>query len=145
MIQWNSIIIRALLYYTYFAFSLSIFEYIDILNLSKKEARVLILLCEQYYLIQPKYNRLKIAGSSLDYKHTEEFIIKFSEENYYLFGKTYFPSTIIKLRRKNNHMFGRKNNLYLIYEKSSSVKTYTLSRIAQNYYFCIFIRWYIYK
>ena len=41
---------RALLYHIHLAFSLAILEYIDINNLSKEEARKLILSREQYYL-----------------------------------------------------------------------------------------------
>jgi group I intron endonuclease len=74
----NSYIYNALLLHGYSGFSLSILEFIDISNLSKKEARKLILEREQYYLglifkeAEPNtYNILPTAGSSLGYKHTE--------------------------------------------------------------------------
>jgi group I intron endonuclease len=132
--QTNNYICKALKYHTHLAFSLSILEYINISNLSKEEARKLILSREQYHLdlIKPKYNILKIAGSSLGYKHTEESFIKFSGENHPLFGKTHSPNTIIKLSGKNNHMFGRKGNLHPMYGKSPSIKTRILSRIVQG-------------
>lgn len=48
--QINSYIYRAFLHHTYCAFSLSILEYINIFNLSKDTARLLILSREQYYI-----------------------------------------------------------------------------------------------
>lgn len=48
--QVDSYISRALIHHTHSAFSLSILEYIDISNLSKEEARKLILSREQIYL-----------------------------------------------------------------------------------------------
>jgi len=80
----DNYICRALLNHSHSAFSLTILEYIDVSNLSKEEARKLILSCEQYYLDlifledDPNtYNILKEAGSSLGYKHTEEAISYF--------------------------------------------------------------------
>lgn len=70
----NSYISRALLRHSYAVFRLSILEYIDVSNLPKEEARKLILEREQYYLdlLKPEYNILKVAGSSLGFKHSEE-------------------------------------------------------------------------
>jgi len=84
---------RALLFYDYSSFSLTIYEIIDISNLSKEEARKLILELEQFYIdtILPEYNILKVAGSLLGYKHTEESLAKIS------FAKV----------GGNNPMFGR--------------------------------------
>ena len=64
-------------------------EYIDTLNMDKKEIRKLVLLREEYYLnsIHPEFNLLKTAGSLLGHKHS--------------------PETIIKLSRKNSHMYGK--------------------------------------
>lgn len=61
----SSHINNALYLYRYSAFSLSILEYIDISNLSKEEARKLILEREQYFLnlLDPKFNILKTADS----------------------------------------------------------------------------------
>jgi group I intron endonuclease len=94
----------------------------------------LILSREQYYinLIEPKYNILKIAGSSLGYKHTEESFSKFSGENHHLFGKKHSPSTIVKLSGENNHMFGKRGELHPMYGKSPTIETRTLSRVAQG-------------
>jgi len=61
----NSIIHKALLKYGYANFQLEILEYCDISMCIERE---------QYYLdlLNPKYNILKKAGSSLGYKHTLE-------------------------------------------------------------------------
>jgi group I intron endonuclease len=73
------IISKALLKYGYSAFSLSIIEYIDINNLDSASAKKLILEREEYYLnkLNPDYNILKKAGSSLGYKHSEENLALF--------------------------------------------------------------------
>ena len=70
----NNYISRALIHHEYSAFSLSILEYIDILNLSLEKARKLILSREQYYIdtLKPEYNIQKIAGSSLGQKRSEK-------------------------------------------------------------------------
>lgn len=62
-------------------FFLSILEYIDITNLSKEQAKELVLLREQYYFntLNPEFNLLKIAGSSIEFKHTEASKAKLSE------------------------------------------------------------------
>lgn len=83
----NSYIYSAILQHGYSNFSLSILEYIDITNLSREDARKLILEIEQKYInnLKPDYNLLKIAGSPLGNKHSEESkltrSIKISGEN----------------------------------------------------------------
>jgi hypothetical protein len=63
------VINRALLKHGYSNFKLEIIEYCDPKELTRKE---------QYYmdLLNPEYNVLKKAYSSLGYKHTETFLIK---------------------------------------------------------------------
>jgi hypothetical protein len=55
---------------------LGILEYINVdeLKMDKREIRRAIFDREQYYLdmMNPTFNILKIAGSNLGYKHTEE-------------------------------------------------------------------------
>lgn len=65
----KSQIYAALLKYGYSSFSLEILEYCD---------RSIAVSREQYYidLLNPEYNILKKAGSSLGYKHSEETIEK---------------------------------------------------------------------
>lgn len=110
----------------YSAFSLTIIEYINISNLSKEEARLLILSREQYYLdsLQPEYNILKIAGSSLGYKHTEESLAKMSEASK---GRISSPETIAKLSKimlgENNSMYGKLGENHPMYGKTHSTNT----------------------
>jgi group I intron endonuclease len=85
--QVDNYIARALLLHGYEAFSISILEHIDISNLSKEEARLLILKREQYFLdnmlfSEPKpetYNILQTAGSLLGFSHPPESRAKMSE------------------------------------------------------------------
>lgn len=60
---------RALLKYGYSNFSLEILEYCNLDNLLERE---------QYYFnnLKPDYNIVKIAGSTLGYKHTKESLKK---------------------------------------------------------------------
>jgi len=71
---------RALLKYGYSSFSLTIIEYLNIANLSDAECKELIFEREQFYIdtLVPEYNILRVAGSSLGYKHTEESLSKIS-------------------------------------------------------------------
>jgi len=70
--KYTFIISRALIKYGYSKFSLTILEYCDKSDLLKRE---------QYYFdkLNPQYNILKIAGSSLYYKHSEETKAKISK------------------------------------------------------------------
>lgn len=102
----DNYISRGLLHHGYSAFSLTILEYVNITNLNTEEARNLILEREQFYLDlifkvdKPNsYNILKIAGSPLGYKHTEEDLAKFSGENHPLFGKSRLPETRAKISK----------------------------------------------
>ena len=66
----NKVVIsKALLKHKYFKFSLEILEYCKALECIERE---------QYYLdrLNPEYNILSTAGSTLGYKHSEEAIAK---------------------------------------------------------------------
>ena len=88
------VISRALIKYGYSNFSLEILEYCDIANLTERE---------QYYFdkLNPEYNTLKIAGSSLGRKLTEETKTKISKslkgiyekEKSALYGRTHTEAT----------------------------------------------------
>jgi len=111
----NLIISRALIKYGYSNFSVTILEYCD-----KSE----LLVREQYYFdkLNPQYNILKIAGSSLNSKHTEETKAKISKslkgiyvnEKSALFGRHHTEETkqLMSLRKEkeNNHFFGKTHN-----------------------------------
>ena len=107
----NLIISRVLLKYGFSNFSLEILEYCN-------EADLIIR--EQYYFdkLNPKYNILKIAGSSLNYNHTEETKAKISKslnefykkEKSKLIGKLHTEETkalmSLKKSKENNPLFG---------------------------------------
>lgn len=113
----NSYISRALLRHGYAVFRLSILEYIDVSNLPKEKARKLILEREQYYLdlLEPEYNILKMAGSPLGHKQSEELkllrSIRMSGEGNPMFGKTHTPESIALLTRsgESHPFFGKKH------------------------------------
>ncbi len=98
----------ALLKHGYSNFQLEILEYCKKSELIKRE---------QYYLdlLQPEYNILKIAGSSLGYKHTQYSKEKMSEaklgSKHTLFGKTLSEETKAKMSAAKeggkNHMLGK--------------------------------------
>nr|QIM59409.1 cytochrome oxidase subunit II [Tolypocladium sp.] len=106
------VISRALIKYGYSNFSITILEYCEIPYLVTRE---------QYYfdMLSPKYNTLKIAGTSLNYKHIEETKNKIStslkgiyvKEKSALFGRIVSDKTkelmSIKKLKENNHLFGK--------------------------------------
>ena len=108
------VISRALIKYGYLNFSLEILEYCDIVNLIERE---------QYYLdkLNPRYNTLKIAGSSSGHKLTEETKTKISEslkgiyvqEKSALYGRTHSEETkalmALKKSKENNPLFGKNH------------------------------------
>jgi group I intron endonuclease len=112
----DSYIARALLVHTYSAFSLSILEFIDITNLSKEEARKLILEREQFYIdsLEPTYNINPIAGSRLGTRHTNETKALMSAaktgENHPMYNKTHTEETKALISRmlsgENHPKFG---------------------------------------
>jgi group I intron endonuclease len=71
--------------------------------LSREEARKLVVEREQYYMdsLEPEYNILKVAGSSLGFKHTDESLALMSEatkvENHPLYGKTHTVESLVKI------------------------------------------------
>ena len=79
----TSKIYNALISYGFSAFSLTILEYTDIVNLPKDEIKKLIIGREQYYIdnILPEYNILKIAGSLLGFQHSSSTIVKLKKAN----------------------------------------------------------------
>lgn len=125
-------IYNALLHHTHSAYSLTILEYIDISNLSKDEARKLILEREQHYidLLNPIYNILKKAGSSLGYKHTQESLAKLSLANlgeaHPFYGKFHSEETIAFLSEIN------KGENHPSFGKSASAETVTKQSIAKG-------------
>ena len=106
---------RALIKYGYSCFTLEILEYCDVSDLNKRE---------QYYMdnLNPKYNTLKIAGSSSGHKLSEETKLKISKslkgiyvkEKSASFGRTHSEETkaIMSLNniKENNPLFGKTHS-----------------------------------
>lgn len=99
----KSYICNALALHGYSAFSFTILEYIELTDLSKDQIKNYILEREQYYIdeLVPEYNVLRIAGSSLGYRHKEED----------------------KLYADKNPMFGKTGELNPFYGKSHDQET----------------------
>ena len=127
------IISRALIKYGYSNFSVTILEYCNVPDLLKRE---------QHYLdkLNPKYNILKIAGSSLNYLQSEETKAKISKalkgvyikEKSALFGSFHTKETkeLMSLKKKgiNNPLFGKTHS-----EKTKSLmKQKALGRKHSN-------------
>lgn len=77
----ESMLYKSLLKYGYQNFTLEIMEVIDTAELSSTEARILLLASEQHYidLLEPEYNILKVAGSNLGAKLSQETKAKISK------------------------------------------------------------------
>ena len=87
----NLILQKAIFKYGISQFYFVVLEYCEIEDLIKKE---------QYYIDQlnPIYNILRTAGSSLGYQHTEEYKELFSGEKHPFFGKTHTELTKSQIR-----------------------------------------------
>ena len=126
----KSIINNSLLKYGHYNFSIDILEYC--------EPRVLIKR-EQYYIdiLNPKYNILKKAGSSLGYKHTKETLLKFKERrlspealiNLKLAKKGIVPSSPL---RKINHLLATGHITTVVNNKDNSIKVYNSIRAVSR-------------
>lgn len=110
------VISRALIKYGFSNFSLTILEYCEISDLLSRE---------QHYFdkLNPKYNILKIAGSSLNYKHSEETKLKISKslKGIYTGNKSALFGGIAseETKRLMSLKKTKENNLGKIHNKSS--------------------------
>ena len=99
----NSRIYNALIHHGHSAFSLTIIEYLDVRDLTKSEAKDIIIGREQFYidLLNPEYNILRTAGSLSGFKHSNITIAKFKKsklkENNPMFGKFHTEETKLKM------------------------------------------------
>lgn len=136
----TSRILRALLKYGYSKFRLEILEYCDSDKCLERE---------QYYLdsLNPEYNILKKAGSSLGYKHTEKTIAKMvlahKGDKHHMYGKLHSKETLalmsrVKLGKKlseeartkiaeafkgeKNPMFNKKHSAEILIKMSASLQ-----------------------
>lgn len=126
----KSIINNSLLKYGYSNFSLDIIEYCEPVILIKRE---------QYYLdtLNPEYNILKKAGSSLGYKHTKETLLKFKKRklspealiNLKLAKKGVAPTSPL---RKINHLLATGHITTVVNKKDNTVKVYNSIRAVSR-------------
>jgi group I intron endonuclease len=118
-------ICNALLHHGYSSFTLTILEYINISNLSKENARKLILERKQHYIdsLKPGYNMNPIAGSRLGSKYTEQTKALLSEAN---LGKSLSIETKAILRVVS---LGSKNPMF---GKTHTEKTRILMSVAKT-------------
>lgn len=99
----TNVILRALVKYGMFHFELYILEYTEAENLLSRE---------HYWidLIQPKYNILKIAGSSQGYKHTPETKAKLRELSIGIKNKEERKKNMsLSHEKENNSFYGHKH------------------------------------
>jgi len=135
-VKGNSYIYNAILKHDYFAFHLRILEYLDVSDLSVKEARKLILEREQHFidLFSPTYNINPIAGSRLGAKHTAETISKMSGENNHFYGKTHTIETKASISRSlsgKTHSEETKTKMSLM-RKGKPVSPNTLEKTRKK-------------
>jgi hypothetical protein len=87
---------KALYNYDYSAFNLSILEYIDIINLSKDEAKIIILKREQHYLDTLFFSR----KTALYFNVFKDMIIKYARS-----GKLFKNEWIVSIETKNELIY----------------------------------------
>lgn len=150
----NLILQKAISKYGISQFYFVVLEYCEIEDLINRE---------QFYIDQlnPIYNILRVAGSSLGYQHTEEYKELFSDEKHPFFGKTHTESTKDQIRESklgstrseevkkkisdslkskdlsgtNNPFFGKTHtdeNLRKMSEANSGTKHYNWNKPAHN-------------
>jgi len=151
-------ICNALFNLGYSAFTLTIYEYIDTSQLSKEEAKKLILALEQFYIdtFLPHYNILKTAGSRLGSLHTEETKLLISEtmiginhgrthskdtlalmskalsgENHGFLGKTHSPETVAKISISKGG-----GSIYVYDTQGILINSFTSARKAALHFEC---------
>lgn len=114
----DNLIQRALIKHQHLNFSFYILEYCEIENLISRE---------QYYLdlLVPQYNILKVAGSSLGYKHSKEIRLKLNEIqknkkgiNHQRYRKLNSEETKA-LRAKQVFVYSNDNPSIILFELSS--------------------------
>lgn len=125
----KSYICNALALHGYSAFSFTILEFIELTDLPKDQIKSYILGREQYYIdeLAPEYNVLKIAGSSLGYKHKEEDKLyadknpmfgRIGELNPF-FGKTHAEETLLRMSEAKK---GSKHTIQTLIKLSEANK-----------------------
>ncbi len=135
----NSYINSALLFHGYSAFSLTILEYINIKDLSKEEAKKLILEREQYYLDltseTENYNILKLAGSSLGFKLSEKTkaLMRKPKMNLANYGQVHSAETKAKMSLSRKGITKtEKTRALMSLAKNKKVYVYTMDTVLNE-------------
>jgi group I intron endonuclease len=130
--RWKTrIICKALIKYGYSNFQLDILEYCAPEKCIERE---------QYYfdMLKPEYNILKIAGSSLGYKHSEETLVKFRERKHSeetrakisttQIGRKFSEETKAKLRGRPRPVGSGTPSVHIeVFDQETGIKTIYLS------------------
>lgn len=105
----NMIINKAISKYGYSNFKLEILEYCKSEDCIKRE---------QYYLdlLNPEYNILKIAGSTLGFKHSEETIAKFKKRKFTIEHMDKFKAQLKKWNQSEEHKLRAKERMLKLNE-----------------------------
>lgn len=136
--RWNTgIICKALIKYGYYNFKLEILEYCASEKCIERE---------QYYFdkLNPEYNVLKTAGSSLGYKHSEETLVKFKERKHSeetrakisaaQIGKKISEETRAKLRCRTRPAGSGRSKIQIeVFDQKTEIKTiyFSITEVAQ--------------
>src|SRR5690606_38252805 len=112
---------KALLKYCYSQFKLDILEYCDTKDIVKRE---------QYYIdyFNPEYNILKVAYSSLGYKHSEKALIKVKENLACLNKDKLIKVEIINLKTNSSKVYSSLTEA----SKELNISRTTLTKYIKN-------------
>lgn len=112
---------KALLKYGYSQFKLDILEYCDTKDIVKRE---------QYYIdyFNPEYNILKVAYSSLGYKHSEKALIKVKENLACLNKDKLIKVEIINLKTNSSKVYSSLTEA----SKELNISRTTLTKYIKN-------------
>jgi group I intron endonuclease len=120
----NIILQKAIKKYGIDNFYFIVLEYCEIKDLISRE---------QFYIdqLQPTYNILFKAGSTLGYKHSEEILKSLSGENHPLFSKTHSEKSKIKI---SESLIGLLKSEETKNKISNTMKSKELSRVNNPFY-----------
>src|SRR5690606_37114347 len=134
-LQENMSINKALLKYGYASFSFIVLEYCS---------QEVLVQREQHYLdlLQPEYNILVYAYSSLGFKHDKDTLYKMSAENNHFFGKTHSEEAKAKISaatkgRGKNFTEEHKKNISAAQPNSQQLSVLDLETGVETVYHSI--------
>jgi GIY-YIG catalytic domain/NUMOD1 domain len=119
----SSHIYRALLFYGHDKFNLEILEYCD---------KKFVIKREQHYidLFKPEYNILKIAGSTLGFKHSPETLLKYKNRKLSLEGLANLKKAKMGVAPSLLTLLATRHPLSVLNKENNSIKEYVSIRGA---------------